>query len=167
MSPLHAKILSVLLSLPVYGEDRNRPEEKRHQLEQVAASIAQVAETPPDAALLIASGWEETGWSLRIHEGRCRPQECDHGRARGPWQLQRNGMSRESWELMIGVENTDAQARTAAKRLVFYRRQCGDTTGTIARYFGLGCHQRTEAVWRRFRTYRKILEAFDVVGDRS
>lgn len=157
MTPLHAKVLAVLLSLPVYREDLNRPEEKRAQLEQVAQAIADASESTSDAALLLASGWEETGWSLRVHEGKCRPNECDHGKARGPWQLHRDGMSAESWALMTGTANTDAQARTAAKRLRFYREQCQDTTGTIARYFGLRCRDRTAGVWRRFRTYLRFL----------
>ncbi len=157
VTPLHAKILAVLLAFPVYREDLNRPEDKRAQLEQVAESIALASESPAEAALLVASGWEETGWSLRVHEGRCRPDECDHGRARGPWQLQRDGMSRESWALMQGTENTDTQARTAAKRLRFYREQCRDTPGTIARYFGLRCYERTDGVWHRFHTYLRVL----------
>lgn len=159
MTRLALKILAVLLALPTYAEDRDRPEEKREQLRAVAQAIADASESRAEAALLIASGWEETGWSLRVHEGRCRPNECDHGQARGPWQLHRDGMPQETWDQMAGLENTATQARTAAKRIQWYRVSCGDTTGAIARYFGLPCSNRTERVWHRFRTYRRILDA--------
>lgn len=158
MTPVYAKILALLLSLPIWPEDAQHWDQKQAQLVTIADAVAAYAETPAEAALLLASGFEESGFSLRIHAGQCHPDECDHGRARGPWQLQRDGMSLESWDQMSGVENTPAQVRTAVKRLRFYREMCGDTPGTIARYFGLRCRERTPGVAHRFRTYRRFLD---------
>lgn len=154
-----AKILAVLLSFRVFGEDVKFTEDKHVQLVVISNAISGAAETPEEAALLIASGWEETGWSLRIHAGKCRPSECDHGRARGPWQVQRNELPEGTWDKMHGLSNTDVQAKTVVRRLRFWKDRCGSTWGTISRYFGLTCRSESKQVAHRFRTYKEILHA--------
>jgi hypothetical protein len=105
-------ILLAILALPIFHED-TEAEDKRAQLEAIANAVAAVAQTPDEAAFLLAWGNAESNYSLRIHRGECNSWECDAGRARGPWQAHRNGMPEERWEKMIGVDNVEVQAQHA------------------------------------------------------
>ena len=107
-------ILFTILAFPPFHED-TQTEDKRAQLEAVAHAIASVARSADEAAFLLAWGKAETNFSLRIHRGECRHWECDGGKARGPWQAHKNGMSDERWSKMTGVENVQTQAEQAVQ----------------------------------------------------
>lgn len=153
-------ILLFLFSLPVYPEDVDSPR-KVYQLDRVADAIANVSDDNRKlAALLASTGFSETGYSLRIHVGRCKSWECDHGRARGPWQTWRHELKRENWAKMRGIENTELQARHAAMRLKIGLEQCGgNSRGAIARYMGLPCDSELSIVNDRFKWYKRAYRA--------
>lgn len=157
-------ILSALLSLPTFVEDRDAPD-KRAQLVAVADAVASVATdqkitTPRNwAALILAIGQAESGFSLRIHAGQCKPFECDRGRARGLFQVHRYAEAVPLWEQMHGVENTAAQVQVAHARLKRGYYQCRGaadwTIATINGFAGKRCAlvwpglEARVALWRR------------------
>lgn len=148
-------LLSFLLSLPVYAEDAG-DSRKRAQLENVASAVDAVAgEDRTMAALLLSTGWVETGYSLRIHDGHCQTWECDHGRARGPWQVWKNGRPKTQWALMRGLEHTPEQAQAAAEVLRAGLKKCGNVRGAIARYVGLPCSARNAHLEVRFLWFKR------------
>jgi hypothetical protein len=164
---MKALILLWLLALPVYGEDRADPR-KPDQLEVIATAIdavsTEAAAPRKMAALLLATGWNETGWSLRVHDGHCKSWECDGGRARGPWQTQRNSMPLERWEQMRGFQNTRAQAEAARERILLGLAQChGSERGAIARYLGHACDARSEQLDDRYDWYMRAYRALEPV----
>jgi hypothetical protein len=117
-------ILVALALLPRFHEDREAVG-KVAQEQAIATAVQKAAKGDADvAAFLLAWGDAETHFSLRIHRGQCFKWECDRGRARGPWQLHRNGMAPELWDKMHGVEHVELQAIEAAKRARWAMREC-------------------------------------------
>lgn len=156
---MKALILAFLLTLPVANEDVGDTR-KPLQLETIASAIAETAATPEEAAMLIATGYEESKFSLRIHAGRCKPHECDGGKARGPWQVWRAKMPAKLWRKMHGLGNTHEQARQAQRRLMWGQAWClGNEYGAMARYLGLSCSYRGPLIRRRLELYEKALNA--------
>src|SRR6266576_1369009 len=154
-------LLIFLLGLPIYQEDVDSLI-KPGQLDTVAGAVAEVAGGNRRlAALLVVIGHAETGYSLRIHEGHCRPWECDHGRARGPWQTWRNGMPAEKWAKMRGLQNTKEQASQARVIVENGLRICGTPRGAFAHYMGLPCRSQNSLVELRMRLYRRALRALE------
>src|SRR5687767_12279984 len=92
-----AYVLAGLNALAVFTEDRapELAEQKRQQYAAIASAVASVAgeqkiaRRAEWASLIVAIGYAESGFSLRIMDGRCKPWECDRGRARGGWQVHR------------------------------------------------------------------------------
>lgn len=156
MKPL---ILAFLLYLPVCSEDVE-DSRKDSQLESVATAIDEVSEgNRRMAALLASTGFVETKYSLRIHDGHCASWECDHGRARGPWQVWRNGMSKRDWTRMRGLDHTQEEALAAKRVLAVGLKRCGTVRGAIARYVGLPCDARSPALDKRFEWYQRAYRA--------
>jgi hypothetical protein len=158
-----AAILAFLLHLPVFHEDIGDPR-KPAQLEVIAEAVADVSADSSVgarrlAALEISTAWVETHFSLRIHDGRCASWECDHGRARGPWQAWRLNMSRERWGKMRGIENTREQALVARSHLLEGLNMCGSVRGAIAMYVGLPCEARSKNLDERFYWYQRAYRA--------
>ena len=159
-----------LQRLPTYYEDRATPELKAVQLQDMATAIEIATDPPPPGvklkdfqALVIAIAWHESTLSLRIHRGECKPHECDGGRARGPWQQHRHGMSDADWEAMHGLENVQHQAVVAAKQLRRSYLTCRGSgvtwlQGTINNYAGRNCTatgwaglDERQATWAKVR----------------
>ncbi len=173
---LTAYLISAILSLPTYHEDAGEQlkAQKRAQTELIATAVAQAAEnargwpgSPRElAVLLLTVAWHETRFSLRIHEGRCRPYECDHGKARGLWQLHMHAsLPRERWITVAGLdaESTLSAAREAAIALVRSRNWCSRyargrdwVAPTLRAFAGRGCDGRLPDVDARVRTYRHL-----------
>jgi hypothetical protein len=169
--------LAAIASLPTFHEDVGAAllAKKQAQAQVIAQAIADVAESAEGwsgrqrelATLLLTVAWHETRFSLRIHEGNCKPYECDHGRARGLWQLHvQPSLPREEWIHVAGldVESTRLAAREAAKALSRSRNMCaGRARGTeliaqtLAAYAGAGCGGRLPDVEARVRTFRRLL----------
>lgn len=174
---LTAYLLSAIAALPTFHEDVS-PElsqQKEAQAQMIATAVTQAVDEASGwpsskqelAALMVTIAWHETKFSLRIHDGRCKPLECDKGRARGLWQLQAHrSLPKERWLLVAGLnpDATRVAAREAATALVRSRRMCGVATrggdwvgATIAAYAGRGCGGRLPDLRARTRTYRYLL----------
>ena len=140
------------------------------------------------AAALVALGWHESGWVLRVHAGRCRSDECDPIRrwtrrgwitvghaAATPWQLHQTGhLPAAAWRGMIGTspEATGLAALAAARAFARARNWCrggqrdwaaraisGYATGR--RCVWRGAAARLKTVWR---AERAILSASCTAG---
>lgn len=169
--PLESWTLKRALSLPVYYEDQSPggiselTTEKRHELEFLAAGIAQVAKRQAPlpqrqwAALLLTIGFHESTFSLRILAGHCRKHECDGGRARGLFQAHRlASMSDEMWARLVGIENLPVQVEQADELLRRHVRTCpGDVaTSIITGYMGKRCGAESKEVAARLETFRRL-----------
>lgn len=135
-------ILAILLSFPVCWADRDTSG-KRDQLETIVQAIAAEASGPDEAAMLLAIGWWESRWCLRVHSGEHR------GPGRGLWQLEGHGEPTG-----LSLHETRAAARAA---LGVLRRswQCGPTPASrLTAYAGRRCHEAWPTLWGRVKTYR-------------
>lgn len=170
-------LLTAIAALPTYKEDvgEHLAVQKHDQAQMIATAIDQAVEETRGwpgskrelASLMLAIAWHETRLSLRIHDGRCKPYECDRGRARGLWQLHAHrSLPRERWLKVAGLnpEFTRNAASEAALALVRSRRMCAvasrgrDWVGpVITAYAGRGCGGRLPDLQSRIRTYRRLL----------
>lgn len=170
-------LLTAIATFPTFHEDVGEQfsVRKQEQAQMIATAIDQAVDESsgwPDskrelASLMLTIAWHETRLSLRIHDGRCKPLECDRGRARGLWQLQaQRSLPRERWLLVAGLnpEATDGAAREAARFVVRSRRMCAVATRgrawigpTLTAYAGRGCGGRLPDLQARIRTYRRLL----------
>lgn len=170
-------LLAAIATLPTFHEDVGPAyvAKKHAQAQVIAQAISDVAESAEGwsgtrrelATLLLTVAWHETRFSLRIHEGNCKPYECDHGRARGLWQLQvHRSLPRETWIGLAGldVDATRRAAREAARVLTRSRNMCsGRAQGvtlvaqTLSAYAGRGCTRLLPDIDARVRTYRRLL----------
>ena len=139
--------LAMLLTQPpTWGEDEPAPE-RLERWEMIARSSASAAERATCTGafasdecqpLWMGSAREllgphltiaihESALSRAIHAGHCRPDQCDGGRARGPWQVHAGGrISRAAWFESAGLtaHNTDVAAWQAMRVLVASHRYC-------------------------------------------
>lgn len=171
-------VLAAIASLPTFHEDlgpaySSLKQEQARVIAQAIAEVAESAEAWPGskrelAALLLTVAWHETRFSLRIHEGKCRPYECDHGKARGLWQLHVHALlPREEWLHVAGLDSdsTLRAAREAAKALSRSRFMCADSSArgtevvarTLAAYAGRGCAGQLPDIEARVRTFRRLV----------
>ena len=151
MTPFEATLAAVL-KLPVYKDDL-KDERKPAQLAAVALEVSHLK--PPSGvnakewrALVLAVGEAESGYSLRIMAGECRPFECDHGRARSPWQMHENDHTRPFWQDLQGFVGLHVQVDQADKMLKRAYFQCPRTPSVVNAYAGKGCGGNTIAPWR-------------------
>jgi hypothetical protein len=162
-----AWVRAAVESLPCYVEDRGDPE-KSAQLDQIAAAIAEVSRDAPRsprewAALLLTIGHHESTFSLRIQRGKCKPHECDHGRARSAWQLHKNAFTAPLWDQLEGVENTRVQVQAASDALRRAYYTCGRTSGvpwlqaTLNAYAGRRCGAQWPGLEQRLATYHRLV----------
>ena len=174
---LAAYILAAIQVLPTFHEDVGEvfAEEKRVQTSLIADAVSDVASNAQGwpgssrelAALMLTVAWHETRFSLRIHEGRCRPYECDEGRARGLWQLHSHrSLPRERWLALAGVDATatHSSAEEAARALIRSRRMCLSkirgpdwVAPTLAAFAGRGCGGRLPDAAARVKTFRHLM----------
>lgn len=140
-------ILALLLTFPAHWDDRHTetPEARRARVEVVAQAIDEAVRATPwpgskrelAALLAVTADGESGGLALRIHAGKCRPKECDHGRAVSLWQLHASKLvPLEEWERMGGtdLEATTLAAMAAARVYLSHRKACGDLRGAISLY---------------------------------
>ncbi len=160
---------TAMARLPVYFEDRADPELKAVQLQDIARAIEQASVKPPGGlspkdwqALLVTVAYWETTLSIRIHQGKCKPHECDRGRSRGPWQQKQNVFTRPIWDQLHGIEHVDLQAQAASD---FLRRSFGTCSrsgqpwlvGTLNAYAGRRCSDTSwEGLHKRTATWRSV-----------
>lgn len=110
-------IYKILSETKPWHEDLTEdPEERESRLRTLANSIyiaalsavntGQFAGSQEELEILMATVcWWETRLARRIHEGKCKPDECDHGKAKGLPQVQlASGVPEELWANSEGLE---------------------------------------------------------------
>jgi hypothetical protein len=152
-------------SLPCFVEDRGDAR-KDGQLAAIAAAVADVSRDAPRpprewAALMLAVGYHESTFSLRIHRGDCKPHECDRGRARSAWQLHKNLFTEPVWEQLHGIENTAVQVRAASDALRRAYYTCSRSgvpwlQGTLNGYAGRRCSSQWPGLEQRTTTFTRL-----------
>lgn len=165
-------------SLPTFHEDRGAVG-KGEQLDELALAVARASSMqtvrPPRewAALVLAIGWHESTYSLRIHAGNCNlaNRECDakrlkdgtlYARARSPWQLHENKLNGDSWPFLTGIENSDIQALEASAALQRGYWQCARSgvtwlQGTINGFAGRRCSADWPGLQKRIATFNQLV----------
>ena len=182
-------ILAALFALPqphyASGLNPETPAETRARYERIAAAVATASTVAtcsdqPEgcrrvwpgtrrelAAALVTLGWWESKYVWRVHAGKCRPLECDAGRARTPWQMQRaTATIRRHWSHMVGTGYVPTLHAAWAAAVTFSTaaRGCSRSPlGPVAGAFsGYARGSRIgRCTWRqglnRARTYRVVL----------
>lgn len=119
-------ILSILIAFPINNTDtiKETSEERQSRLESLAWSmdeaelVASCLDQPLDcvpvlydyytaAAVQIVQADNETRFRRDVQIGQCRPWECDKGKARGPYQLHRNGKSEAEWMTWASLDQEE------------------------------------------------------------
>ena len=139
--------------MPMCYADREDPR-KPEQYATLARAISEVAnesKSPIDkAAKLLAVGYHEGRFCLRVHSGEHR------GPGRGVWQLE--GQQRRHRGPFVGLdyESTHNAARVAS--VVLDRSfQCGHSPGDVfTGYAGRACKSDWATLRDRVRTYRWV-----------
>lgn len=72
------------------------------------------------AALLVQASAESQGMRLDVQLGECRRGECDHGRARGLWQLHRPPTVDRDWWLGYAGLSRDSLDRAAWRNITLW-----------------------------------------------
>jgi len=118
------------------------------------------------ALLLVTKGYWESRFAKNVHEGKCRPYECDAAtingniihRARSPWQIQRTGLvSKEEYAKMksASLESTTMAAVVATRHLAVGMAKCRTIPGAISIYGGAGnCNWKGSA--GRYKFFKDI-----------
>lgn len=165
--------LAALLTLPVAVEDKAN-EYKPAQYAAIATEVSRLK--PPRGvgskdwrALVLAVGGAETHYLYRVMDGQCKPFECDRGRARSGWQLQKNKHIEPVWDQLQGMTNIAVQVQTADKMLKLAYYQCAKTPTdvwirpVVNAFAGRGCQSMTIVPWggyqKRFTYWLKARQA--------
>lgn len=165
-------VLLALLALPVSKEDRPVTPEKTAELETIATAVHREAAGDYNvASLTLALGWHESAFSMRIGRSECRKLECDPirkggkivgRRARGWFQLHRNGLTEAEWAALLGPDSADAQVKEAVRRVrsafATCRGEFDVVKAAIAQYAGAGCKgaHRVPDMRKRIDTYYQV-----------
>lgn len=161
---MHEALLALLLGLTPYHGDTETPAQREARLSVVAHAIADVTTRPETAVLLVTLGEQETHYAQHIHEGRCRPHECDHGLSVSPWQVRLGRwLPRPAWEAMRDASRhgTTMAARQAMKALRMGWRLCGGPEGAFSVAARGGCGW--PGAPRRAHRYRTLLARYYVL----
>jgi len=170
-------ILALLLTFQPWWQDYYEPAESRAtRLQKIAHAQMIVGETVSRrkgafpgtdkqlVALLMTAGWWETRYNSRIHAGNCYEDECDGGRARGVYQVQKNGVyPDEYWEKSEGDgwEPTYYATLSAALSFTHAWKVCHERYGIkgVWAAYGRGtCTSTFPGHISRVRWYRKRLK---------
>lgn len=125
---LEALVLAMLAALP--GATPAHAEE-------ISDAIAEASDGDRLlAAELVTIGFFESGFLDRIQAGKCKRNECDHGRARTYFQFQRTSYSRDAWNTSVGLEPEAIleASKVAARVLTAGRAACHSVEGTLSFY---------------------------------
>ncbi len=154
--------LALFALLPVYFEDRGEdPTPHREQLAHAIWAESQGKPLPPRdwARLMLTVGFHESGFSKRIIAGKCKPLECDRGRAKGAWQIHRNTLNRDSWGAQDG--DIPLQAKLASDQLARAYWTCARSgvepvRGTINAFAGRRCGDDWSGTKARLATFQRL-----------
>ena len=142
MVTLASAILAVMLALPQWHLDSHETVDERALLLAPVASVI-ATESGGDlqlAAAMIANAHHESASFARaVLEGRCDEMpagvQCDHGRARGAWQVWRVFCPAAYAHPAGSLESLRAEGACVARGLRGGRLRCGSWEGAFA---GLG-----------------------------
>lgn len=131
-------ILAILLTLAPYHKDTESKEDRDARLDVIATAIATASEDKARiAAFLIMTANAETHLAKHIHEGICKEDECDDGKAFSLWQFWRlKGMTDKEVSSFNGtdIESTTLSAKFAARLFTMKRNYCKSDYGAINAY---------------------------------
>jgi hypothetical protein len=159
-----------MLALPAHNLDHEDASARKERLSIIAQAISDASMhatcslqyTAEDCSpvwplrpvdlgvLLLTQAYAESRFAKNVHEGNCRPYECDPirnantgvvtHRARSIWQIHHIAPIETEWPQMLGsdLQSTTAAAWAAAKLLSRGYRACRSISGAIAAYAGLG-----------------------------
>lgn len=144
-------LLLLLMRLTPWHGDTETASERRVRMDvvvQAATSAAENTDWPGEkdelVTALIALARAESEFAMHIHAGKCRPDECDGGKAASLWQIHDGPWLPEGiWNQMQGtdLESTTLAATWAAHFLAKGRNQCGNLRGAYSLYAtGKTCH---------------------------
>ena len=128
--------------------------------EVVSAESAHSPRSPHEwSRLMTAIAENESRLSQRIADGKCKPYECDRGRAKGLWQLHSNSLNRELWAKQDG--DLELQAKLASEQLKRAYWTCARSgvpwlQGTINAYAGRRCSDQWPGLQARIATYNRL-----------
>jgi len=144
-----AAVLYAMSSLPVCYADREDPR-KPEQMQNLAVAIAQASPTPRRAAFLIAIGYHESRFCLRVQSGEHR------GPGRGAWQLE--GQSRRYQGPFIGLTPEETgNAAWVASDIIGRSGQCGTRPADVfTAYAGRACGSSWPTLAARVLTFRFV-----------
>jgi len=99
------------------------------------------------ALLLVTTGYWESKFAKNVHEGKCKPYECDAiknlsgktigHRAKTIWQIQKTPLeTREEYDKMnsSSLESTTMAAIVAIRHLALGMKKCNTTIGAMSMY---------------------------------
>jgi len=139
MVTLSEAVLTVMLALPQWHGDAGETTEERALLLAPIASViaTESAGNLPLAAAMIANAHHESASFARaVLEGRCHEMpaglRCDHGRARGAWQVWRVFCPAAYAHPAGSVESLRAEGACVARGLRGGRLRCGSWEGAFA-----------------------------------
>lgn len=190
MSQFAIYMLFLLWMLPSFYMDKESKEERMNRLSNIAVAIddasskatctdkylqdptcKKIWQRPKQdlALMLVTQGFWESRFAEHVDKNRCRISigECDHGRAKTVWQIQRgHWVSDERWKkLQDGtLEGTIEAANVAAETLSLAGSRCGWTNeGTISLYAtGKTCNWKGAP--ERVRLYHKLSAKYQSVS---
>jgi hypothetical protein len=152
------KLLTALLLL--IGQRQGTVDTER-LAEAVTGEAAHSPRSPHEwSRLLLAVAENESRLSQRIADGRCKPLECDRGKARGLWQIHANALNREQWSKQDG--DLELQAKLASEQLKRAYWTCARSgvpwlQGTLNAYAGRRCGDSSwPGLQARISTYERL-----------
>jgi hypothetical protein len=120
----------------------------------VASAVLKYARSADEAAFMLSWAEHESHFSARIIACECERWECDHGHARGAWQLHR-GAAGADWAALPG--NIDAQARAASRMARWSLRACeGNARCAFRLLGGLRVDVPLKGEESRIASYRRV-----------
>lgn len=130
-----AVVLAWILSLPQKWGEEVPVAQHEADVRPVAAAIARHPDIAPELVSVI---WHESKFLRRIQAGKCKPHECDRGRARSYLQLQKTSAQHVPavWDDIVGLEpeNIRAAVDAAAPILRRGKKVCRTSAGAFGYY---------------------------------
>lgn len=123
------------------------------------------------ALVLVTKGYWESRFAKNVHEGVCRPYECDASRANGnivhrarsPWQIQKTGLvTKEEYAKMksSSLESTTMSAIAATRHLAVGMAKCHTIPGAMSVYAGVkSCNWK--GALQRYKFFQDISSRSD------
>ena len=138
-------LLAIILTLSSPNPAHESSEQHHARMVTVASAIEEAADGDREvAAFLVMTARRESEYRWTIHAGKCKPDECDGGKAGTLWQIQHGSwFARSEWLKLIGTDlkATTLAAKKAASIYRRGRRYCKSPQGAISLYAtGRHCH---------------------------